>query len=144
MDLFTLRSIECRLIILLLIPSVIPCTILKPFSSSTKERDLLPLLYILLANLELVTAYLDAFMEEAVQHSHEVRERQCCEDPPLPVGIDTLGADRAWQPRQVLRGRLLQPIGHCTETDVEGTSTITTSNSVSLKFKFKIVDRRAN
>lgn len=83
-------------------------------------------------------------MEEAVQHSHEVRERQCCEDPPLPVGVDTLGADRAWQPRQVLRGRLLQPIGHCTETDVEGTSTITTSSSVSLKFKFKIVDSRTN
>lgn len=98
MDLFTLRSIECRLIILLLITSVIPCTILKPFSSLTKDRvrSTAPrLLYILLTNLELVTAYLDAFMEEAVQHSHEVRERQCCEDPPLPVGVDTLGADRA-------------------------------------------------
>lgn len=47
-------------------------------------------------------------MEEAIQHSNQVWERQGCKYPPLPVRVYALGTDRAGQPRQVLSGRLLQ------------------------------------
>lgn len=52
-------------------------------------------------------------MEEAVEDPDEVREGQRGQDPPLPVGVDPLGADRARQPRQMLRRWLLQTTHLC-------------------------------
>jgi hypothetical protein len=57
--------------------------------------------------------YLDALVKEAVEHADKVGEWQCSEDPPLPVGVDALRANRAGQSRQVLCRRLLQTI-QCT------------------------------
>ena len=48
-------------------------------------------------NYRIIASYLDPLMEEAVEYSHEMREGQRGEDPPLPVGVDPLGADRSRQ-----------------------------------------------